>query len=159
MLILLTVSFAWSTYFIVVRWLFIILCILRYILNSIPRTFCIASHVVIFMIARSIRPIKVFLFIIVSIRVRTLSFAAPCLKIIFIKRTINAYTLSLRTSSTIYTFYTFLFRVWNVDLSCELLFSLFIDIGKPKYIPIWIQKCKWWILFILQKLNLQIFSI
>lgn len=136
--ILLTILSWRSIYFIIIWWLFIVFCVLRYRLYSIPSIFNIPSHIVIFMISGGIWPIKIFLLIVIFVCIRTLSLTITRFKIILIKRAIYSEILAFRATSTVYTFYAFLFWFGVVILSDKILFFFFINIGKSKDISTWI---------------------
>lgn len=110
-------------------------------------------HVIIFVISRSIWFVKVTLLVVLSIWRWwwTISFALTKLKVIFIKSTTNVWSLlSGASTTTINTANTFL--LWcaiYLYLAPYFFFALFTHIRKSEYIPVWIQKCKWRILFVI----------
>jgi len=122
------------------------------------------NHVIIFVVSWGIRFVEIAFFIILSVRWRwwrTVSFPLAKLQIIFIESTTYIRSLFPWTTSTaVYTANTFLFRgAVHFYLSPHFLFALFTYIGKPKYISVGIEKSEGRVLFIVEKLYLQNFSI
>lgn len=122
------------------------------------------GHVVIFMISWGIGFVEISLLIILSVRWRwwrAVSFTLTKLQIIFIKSATYIWSLfSWTTPTTVYTANTFLFG-GTVDfyLSSHFFFALFTYKCESEYISVWVKESKRWVLFIVEKLYLQNFSI
>lgn len=122
------------------------------------------SHVIIFVVSWGMRFVEIAFFIILSVGWRwwrTVSFTLAKLQIIFIESTTNIRSLfSWTTSTTVDTANTFLFRgAVHFYLSPYIFFALFTYIGESKYISVRIKKSERRVLFIVEKLYLQNFSI
>ena len=133
-----TLFLYWRIYFIKIEDISAIFGILWNIVDSVAAIFEIICHCFIFLISRGIRPIKLPFFVIISIRIRTLCFTAPCLDIILVEGIVIANTFSFWAGATIYAFNALLFWPLIVPLFSHLLFFLSADKCESKNVSVWI---------------------